>query len=294
MHACINDRYTVTSCSNLLFKQAIVDYRESDGKTTPVLPLFVVIHTRKFEITELCGIFLGRWPKYIYLLLNTASNFLYVLAFSTVAGSSWAVNLPLNFADVAKCNSTDFHFHILPIVIPCRNAYWFCLFLFACIVIPLSMINLREQAIVQVALSFLRFITVGAILIFCLANLITAVNICTCKQPWQKYTNATETDGVECNINSTFAEITTHFDAKAWTIAIPVFVSAFSVHTGLPFLAHPVKQKQHLRTLMIILYLAMTTMYMMLGVVVPMWWKNCIDETCTLNWVSTIDSIKKK
>ena len=245
-----------------------------------------MLHTRKIEIAELCGIFLGRWSKYVYLLLNTVSSFLVALAFSTVAGSSWAVNLPLNFADVLECNNTDFHFHVLPIVIPCRNAYWFCLFLFGCIVVPLSLIKLRDQAIVQVTLGLFRFISIGAILVFCVSNLITVGNICTCKQPWQAYTNVTEDDdNNECNINSTFTQNVTHFNVEAWTVAISVMVAALNVHAGIPFLTHPVKQKKHLGALMNILFLMMTSVYMILGVVVPMWWKNCINETCTLNWV---------
>lgn len=259
-----------------------MDHKQS-GHDGTALPTFEVLLTRKFEITELCGIFMGRVAKYAYLFLNTASNFLYLLAFATVAGSAWAVNLPLSLDGIAQCNNSQFHFHILPTDIACRNAYWFSLFLFSCIVVPLSVIDLREQAIVQVMLSIFRLITVGAILIFCVANLIAVGNICTCKQPWQ---NATEADDSECNINTTFSQMTTHFDVEAWTVIIPVIVSAIALQTGLPFMTHPVKQKKHLGTLLIVVYLVMTSIYMMLGVVVPMWWKECIDETCSLNWVS--------
>ena len=34
-----------------------------------------------------------------------------LLAFTTVAGSAWAVNLPLNFANVHECTNINFHFH---------------------------------------------------------------------------------------------------------------------------------------------------------------------------------------
>ena len=268
--------------------QAILDYRQSEDAS--VLPKFEVLLTRKFEVTELCGMFLGRWSKYIYLLLIVISSFLYCITSSAVVGSSWAVNLPLRFGDVDMCNSTDFHFHTLPIVISCRNAYWFCLFLFGCIVVPLSMIKLREQIIVQVTLSLFRFITVTAILIFCVTNLIATENIlCTCKQPWQHYSNTTEDfedSDIECTVNSTLTNITTHFSLVEWTKSIPLIVTAFTVHQGIPFLTHPVKQKKQLVTLISSLYITMTFVYMMLGVVVPMWWKNCIIETCTLNWVS--------
>ena len=246
--------------------QGILNHRLSEVGDTSEVQIFVVSHARKFEISELCGMFLGRWSKYIYLLLLSGSCFLFCVAFSAVAGSSWAVNLPVNFGDVAECNSTDFLLHTLPVVIPCRNAYWFCLFLFACIVVPLSMIGLREQAIIQMILSFLRFITVGAMLIFCIANLIAVENICTCKQPWNNYTNPTEVDyHNKCNVTSEFEQITTHFDVQALTVSITVMVGALGVHVGIPLLSHPVEQKKHLGALLHVLFLVMTLIYMMLN-----------------------------
>ena len=87
-----------------------------------------------------------------------------------IAGSAWSINLPLNFTGVAQCTASDFHLQTIPSDVSCRHAYWFCLFLFACIVVPLSMVELREQAIVQLILSFLRFITIGAIVIIILCS----------------------------------------------------------------------------------------------------------------------------
>ena len=171
------------------------------------------VPTRKFEITELCSIFLGRWSEYIYLPINTLCDLLALLAFSMVAGSAWAV---LNFANVHECTDIDFHFHTLPTVVSCRNAYWFCLFLFGCSVVPLSMIELKEQAIVQITLSIMRFVAIGAIIIFCVANLISSGNICTCSDPW---TNASlqESFHEQCNITTAFV---TSFDFKMWTMLI--------------------------------------------------------------------------
>ena len=241
--------------------------------------------TRKFEYSELCAIFLGRWSKYFFLLVVIAFTFLACLSYSTVAGTSWAVNIPFNFHEITQCTSTDFQFLALPVVIPCRNAYWLCLALFGCIVVPLSMIELREQTVVQVIWSLLRFIAIGVILIFCIANLITTGNICTCSHPWEP-SNASE--DIKCNVSTTFSQVTTKFNVKAWTVSIPVIVTALNLHQGIPALTHPIKQKKHLGTLMNIAFAVTTLIYMMLGVVVSLWWKDCIIETCTLNWVSIV------
>ena len=75
---------------------------------------------RKFEVGELCGLFLGRWAKYGYVMAISVTCFIYLLGYSTVAAASWAVNLPLDFANVRQCNNTDFFMHTLPSNVSCR------------------------------------------------------------------------------------------------------------------------------------------------------------------------------
>ena len=154
---------------------------ETSALVSPVPKFRILQDDRKFKVGELCGLFLGRWAKYGYVMVISATCFIYLLGCSTVAAASWAVNLPLDFANVRQCNSTDFFMHTLPSDASCRNG---SLFLFACIVVPLSMISLKEQTILQVLLSILRFITVAMITIFVVVNLITTGMPCTCNQPW--------------------------------------------------------------------------------------------------------------
>ena len=264
---------------------------ETSALVSPV-PMFRILQDdRKFEVGELCGLFLGRWAKYGYVMAISVTCFIYLLGYSTVAAASWAVNLPLDFANVRQCNNTDFFMHTLPSDISCRNGYWFSLFLFACIVVPLSMINLKEQAVVQVLMSILRFITVGMISIFVVVNLITTGTPCTCNRPWGLLTNTTEqvddyTDAT-CDINSTLPHAVFHFRFEAWTVTISAMTSALALHPAIPTLTHPIRQKNHVKALMRILFVAFTLIFMMIGVLVPLWWRNCINETCTLNWVST-------
>ena len=278
-----------------LLLQAIVEYR-SQGKLATGCngkeqrkPNFRIELSRKFEPSELCQVFVGRWLKIVYLIILTCYTFLACLSFSTVAGSAWSINIPLNFSGVEQCSVNEFKDHILPLP-PCRNAYWFCLFLFACIVVPLSLIELKEQVIVQVALGILRFVTIGAIVIFCIANLIEYPNVCFCHDPWADDGNGSLSDfGVshvnECNVTTSIENTVTHFDGKAWLVAIPVFVYAHILHQGIPALTHPVKEKQWLRSYFSILFLVIAFVYMILGVTVSLWFRNCTVETCTLNWV---------
>ena len=261
------------------------------------MPKFEVLITRKFEFSELCALFLGRWSKYAFLLFISAFTFTACLAYATVAGTAWSVNLPLDFGDVHQCNDTDFHFTVLPTDLRCRNAYWFCLFLFGCIVVPLSLVQLREQMIVQLLWSFLRFVAIGTILLFSFVNLIAVRDICECDNPWgySQLENTTEDLSFEevCSLNqTTFADITTTFNPRAWFVSVPVIVTALNFHQGIPALTHPVKNKKRLGTLLHTLMFVISTAYMLLGVILSLWWKRCIDEVCTLNWVSNANSIK--
>ena len=108
-------------------------------------PNFEITLTRKFEISELCEIFFNRWVKYLYILVVAANGFLACWAFSTVSGTAWASNIPLNFGTLHQCSHDAFHHRLLPTGTPeldsCRNAYYFCLFLFSLIVIPLSLLE---------------------------------------------------------------------------------------------------------------------------------------------------------
>ena len=149
------------------------------------------------------------------------------------------------------------------------------------------MIELREQKIVQVLWGIFRFITMGAIVTFSAANLITTGEICRCTQPWaMNESNQSDEDEFECNINTTYNQAVIHFNVHAWMVAIPVMVMALNFHQGIPFLTHPVKQKKHLGPLMHAVVWVLVIVYMSMGVVVPLWWKDCIIETCSLNWVS--------
>ena len=224
--------------------------------------------------------------KYLFLVLTSISTFLALVAYATIAASSWSINLPLNFTGVTQCTADDFHFQTIPTDLSCRHAYWLCLFIFACIVVPLSMVELREQAIIQLFFSFLRFITIGAIVIFCAANLISSGDICKCNQPWMN-TSELEPFNDQCNETTSLSNVLTNFDFRYWTVSIPVLLFSLNINLPLSNLIHPIKQKKHLGTLMHIDYAVVGIVYLAIAVTISLWWRECINETCTLNWVST-------
>lgn len=243
-------------------------------------PEFEITLKRKFEPVELCEIFVGKWFKYIYLVVVVIYCFLASWSFSTVAGSAWATNIPYNFGALNICESDAFQHRVLPAG-GCLYSYYFSVFLFGVIVVTLSLLDLKEQALVQLFLGSLRFITVGIIIIYAIVRLAEGGNVC--EKSAFEFVNSTVT---HVHIIS-FQDIVVKFDPKGWLTAIPVFTYAFLLHLGISSLTHPIKQKKYLSWLMTAMFLAALFCYMSLGVVVPLWFKATIQETVTLNWVST-------
>ena len=249
-------------------------------------PNFRVVSNRKFEPSELSEMFMGRIAKYIYLITYGTYTFASSLSYATVAGASWATEIPFNSTGLEQCRENDFKQHILPINEPCRNAYWLCLFGFGCIVVPLSMLELKEQTLFQMIFGFLRFFTIASIIIYAVVRLILNGVISDCKHPFEEEHNASEEWYDLFNSSRTVTNVMLDFDWRGWMVAIPVMIYAHNLHMGIPSLSHPVREKRFLRTFFDVQFLLNLVMYLLLGVVVPLWYRNCITETITLNWVS--------
>lgn len=234
--------------------------------------------------------------------------FLAAWSFSTVAGSAWATNIPLNFGTLHQCEAKEFLHELLPSG-SCQHAYHFSLLLFGIVVIPFSMIDLKEQAIVQMVLGLMRFAAIAMIIIYSIVNLIEGGNICASQNvtiawdnlsnsslvngtiSWYNLSNSSPTENTAYS-NLTAAgllelrDIVVKFDWRGWLVAIPVFTYAFIIHQGIPSLTHPIKQKQYLRWFMVCMFGIAGICYLSLGVVAPLWFRARVQETVTLNWVS--------
>ena len=245
-----------------------------------------MVSGRKFEPSELSEMFMGRFAKYVYLITYGVYTFASSLSYATVAGASWAVEIPFNSTGLGQCKETDFKQYILPIDEPCRNAYWLCLFVFACVVVPLSMLELREQTLFQTLFGFLRFFTIASIIIYAIVRIIMDGVISNCDFSYEEQ-NVSEKWYTVFNSSRTINEVMLDFNWRGWMIAIPVMIYSHNLHMGIPSLSHPVRQKQYLKTFFDVQYFLNLIMYLLLGVVVPSWYRNCTNETITLNWVSS-------
>ena len=262
-------------------------------------PIFEIKLTRKFEIVELSEMFVGKWFKYLYLIIIIVYGFLSCWSFAAVAGSAWGTNIPYNFGDMRICNSHAFHHRILPLG-GCLYAYYFSVFLFAVIVTVLSVLDLNEQIIVQVVLGLARYIAISAILIYCGVRLIQGGDACDEFAAHRNMTLAHENHTHHRHVpyiaysqesHLTFEEIVVKFDPVGWIISIPVFVYAYMIHSGVSSLTHPIPQKKYLQWMMFINFSTAFLWLLSLGIVVPLWFRAGVQETVTLDWVSKMFSL---
>ena len=207
----------------------------------------------------------------------------------TVVGSALATNIPLNFGPFNQCSYNAFQNAVIPEPERCRHMYHFCLMVFALIVVPLSMMDLKGQVIFQVALGLLRIFLISILLIYCIVNLIqgdrvseiSGENLIT-----QAMANCSNKTNPSQMYDLEMDDVVIKFDWRGWITVIPVMVYSFIVHHSIPALTHPIKQKKYLRWFMVCSFGLVGLCYLTLGVVMPLSFGPETQETATLSWVS--------
>lgn len=237
-------------------------------------------------MTELCEIFVGKWFKIVYMIIMIIHSLLTLLTYATVASSAWAVNIPLNFGTLRECTDLDFLNQYFPLDLACGNAYRLCVAFFAAIVIPLSLLDLKEQAIFQFILGILRFVMLLSIISYCLYHIMSGDQISFEEAPTIGNINFTD---IYENANSsmtTIFDIIFRFNFNGWVIGVPIILYAIMLHQGIPSLVYTIKEKKWLKYCFQLLFLVVGGFYLTVSLFGAVWFKDIINETFTLNWVS--------
>lgn len=247
-------------------------------KTSDTIPKFEITDERKFEISELCEVFFNRYVKTAYLALLVIYLFFGCWSIVTIAGSAWAINTPFIFGAMNVCDQEAFFHDIIPSG-GCRYTYYFFTGIAGTIMIILSLFNLREQVIIQMITAVLRFIALGAMIIYCIVHLSEGGDAC---QDILQLNNTTTGP-----INVYMSSIAVKFDPKGWLVSIPVFTFMILYQAMIPAAIHSIKQKQYLQGLIFAVSLSTLLCYLSVGIIISLWFRAAIQENCTLNWVSS-------
>ena len=259
-------------------------------------PDFRVLRTRGFETSELCEIFFNKLGKYFYLVMVVVLCLISSLAVTTITTSTLATNVPLNFGPFQQCSDDAFHNEIIPKDVGCRYTYYFCLMLFGLVVVPLSMMNLEDQAVIQTIFGLLRFLMIAMILIYCIVKLFEGSDICQETQISNYISNQSNVT-LSCNFEETVRNITAEnviemqdiiikLDWRGCLVFIPVFTYSLMLHHTIPSFTHPIGKKKYLWQFILCTYSFLGACFLCLGVVVPLWFRAETQESVVLNWVS--------
>lgn len=195
-----------------------------------------VVKNRKFEINALCRIFLGKPGLHLYTIFLCMYIYCTLWAYTCVFASSLSKAAPI---------TTD----------PERNyTYYACIF--ACIVVPMSCLELEEQVIVQVLLTICRFLMVS-LMIFTSTN---------CDHPAQNDYDLVNFNGLHK--------------------MLPIIVFATIYHHSIPGLSNPVADKKKLGTIFRCTNIFSCSAYIFIGCVLGSIFGNNIQQSSNLHWES--------
>ncbi|XP_062502199.1 uncharacterized protein LOC134179347 [Corticium candelabrum] len=151
-----------------------LDLREINADTEPeyerlsvteVVSLCKVRTGRKFELDELCKLFIGKPAS----ILCTLFILIYLWDWSSAAisATAFATNVPVgdHGTFLSRCTDQDFLFHVHPLG-TCWNTYTLSVLVLGILSLVTALTELGEMSILQTALAIFRFTTIGAMVVY--------------------------------------------------------------------------------------------------------------------------------
>ena len=207
-----------------------------------------IVSKRKFEITELCEIFLGNKGKLAYAVIICVYMYGTLWVFATVFAHALSSHFPLG--------SPEF-------------SYLVFLVLYGMIVVPVSCLELTEQVFIQVTLSICR--------IMMILTMLFTITIAFSKdnQPFLEFSN----------VNIQHSSLLRADYTKLY-ILLPIAAYANVFHHSIPALSHPVHDKSKLTSIFIYTTIFCLCAYSLIGCMISSYFGVYIKTSSNLNWVS--------
>jgi amino acid permease len=233
-------------------------------KTADLLNENLKISTQKFEITELCKIFLGKQSVRIYTFLVSIYMYGTLWAYSAVFADSLATRLPIMTTVAGD-------------ITPNNASYKLYLLLFSMIVVPASMLELSEQVFVQVSLSICRVI----MMLLMVSTIFLA--------SWQKK-NSFESNNFTAPA-SVSESIKNGINMKKLYLLLPMVAYACIFHHSIPSISQPVKHKEYLGWIFCSTLGICFVSYCVMSIVISTYFGDLTMISANLNWESYLGKI---
>lgn len=208
------------------------------------------VGVRKFEIPELVEIFLGPLSRKIYTAVVGVYLYGTLWAYATVFANSFASQLPVSASPT--------------------TSYYLYLFLFACCVVPASLMELSEQVCVQVSLSVCRIVMLGAMIV----------------TVWCA-------DSYDVDAFGSAGAGTKSLNLPLWNpsklyILLPIAAYANIFHHSIPALSQPVRNKSALARVFTASLLVSFSAYAALGIVLSTYFGEKTEVSSNQQWRSYV------
>ena len=225
-------------------------YTMQDGK--------LLVGDRKFDIPEMCKLFLGNTGMTAYAVALSLDVYGFLWAYTSVFASSMAKALPLFEDDASKYYYLD--------------SYPIYVVVFACIVVPMSLLELSEQASFQVLLSACRIVMMLCMVFTPLVATIMGIQV----DPKDGVPHF----GYQLRPNRDCA----WFDPSHIHQMLPIIVFCVLFHQAVPGLADEVTDKSKLSTIFGLTFILCGFCYSLIGVIDAFYFGEGILESANLNW----------
>eukprot|EP01112_Ceratiomyxa_fruticulosa_P012439 TRINITY_DN3442_c0_g3_i3.p1 TRINITY_DN3442_c0_g3~~TRINITY_DN3442_c0_g3_i3.p1 ORF type:complete len:517 (+),score=62.66 TRINITY_DN3442_c0_g3_i3:76-1626(+) len=239
-----------------------------DGEKQPLIastsaPNYYIT-SRKFEVNELCGIFLAGTGKLIFDIALTLYLYGGLWSYTAVFATSLTENIPFpGISNGLTCSvyAEDFGGS-------CLHAYYLYVLLFALIVIPLAQRDLTEQIPLQVFLCGFRFFALSIMII---TSIVAIVN---------KGEGKDEGAGEGLNIE----QPGTWVNMAGFGVIFSTAVFAQLVHHSTPGIVQPVKDKSKLFKIFVSSFTSTFVAYTILSIFTVTYFGPNTQQVITLNW----------
>eukprot|EP01029_Cantina_marsupialis_P005804 TRINITY_DN163010_c0_g1_i1.p1 TRINITY_DN163010_c0_g1~~TRINITY_DN163010_c0_g1_i1.p1 ORF type:complete len:525 (+),score=85.41 TRINITY_DN163010_c0_g1_i1:54-1628(+) len=202
------------------------------------------IKLRKFELTELCYMFGGASAKIMFILSISANLLGSLWAYSSIFSQAFEEYSPLSFFG---------------------NKYHLGLIVFAIIVIPLACMELKEQIVVQIIMSIMRFVNI-------LLMVGTVVIAMISKGDHFSNIGGRSTHEVHAADYSGLIKL------------LPIIGLSQVFHSSIPVIAQSTKSKKNLSKMFRTTFVLTFLLYASCGLILSLYFGSDVENSCNLNW----------
>eukprot|EP00535_Pseudo-nitzschia_heimii_P009081 CAMPEP_0197191534 /NCGR_PEP_ID=MMETSP1423-20130617/23559_1 /TAXON_ID=476441 /ORGANISM="Pseudo-nitzschia heimii, Strain UNC1101" /LENGTH=604 /DNA_ID=CAMNT_0042644203 /DNA_START=114 /DNA_END=1925 /DNA_ORIENTATION=+ len=241
-----------------------------------IKPKKYIVKDRKFEMNALCRVFLGKRGLHAFTLILSLYMCGTLWAYTSVFSSALARAFPI-FSETDNGGIDNiFHLDLTMGESPESLNYNFYAIVFACIVVPLSCLELDEQVPLQVVLTACRF------LMFFL--MIGTAQICAVDmaeiRALKTVMNATNPEFQDMNFDNNIE----NFRWSGIQKTLPILIFANIYHHSIPGLSHPAADKGKIGTVFVATNAFTTISYLILALTLASAFGPRIEQSSNLNW----------